>query len=260
MSSNRIERIAFATLCTSYEWGVSEFDCVHTAVRQFNRFIPKVVLLRHKLSDGYSDDVIPKIRQFPGGLDSKIVVLVEAGLSSVAEARQLNLGADCVLRDPVRIEILTAYIEKFLAVRVRRMTTADIEAHQAILIAEARLSLADRSLQHGRKCTRLTPKEAELAESLFHCRGTVVRYEALYSDVLGRKFGGDTSNMRVLLGKLIASFGRIGINLRDWIEVVPKTGYRLAASAPDTQPPAKLSAKRRRSASAACDAHKRRRS
>lgn len=227
VSSSRAERLAFVTLCASRNWPVADFESVHAAVRQFNRFLPPVVVMRHKLADGYSDDVIPRIRQLPGGLEAKVIVLVDATLASSAEARQLHLGADCVQRDPVRSEILAAYIEKFLASRARRTTTVNAEANRVINLAGARLSLSDRMLSRGRRYSRLTPKEAELAESLVHHRGAVIRYEALYSEVLGRNFAGDTSNMRVLLGKLTNSFRRIGVNLRQWIEVIPKSGYRL---------------------------------
>jgi DNA-binding response OmpR family regulator len=227
ISSNHRERLAFSTLCDSYQWPAIDFDSTRTAIRQFNRFLPKIIILRHRLADGYSDDVMVKIRQMPGGAEAKIVILVDASLSSSAEARQLKLGADCVLRDPIRVEILVAYIEKFLAERNRRQPETQPAENAVISIAGARLSPADRRLQRGSAVRRLSPKEVELLESLFHARGAVVRYEILYSDVIGRRFGGDTSNMRVLLGKLRASFRTVGVNLSRWIEVIPKTGYRL---------------------------------
>lgn len=227
VSSSRSERLALSALCTSRGWTASDFDSVHTSLRQFNRFIPKVILLRHKLADGYSDDIMPKVRLCPGGPETKIIVLVDVSLSSVAEARQLSLGADCVLRDPVRSEILTAYVEKFLASQAGRKISRRSEHRDVLIIAGACLCISDRSLRRSRQKTQVTPKEAELAESLCHSRGEVIRYESLYSDVLGRRFAGDTSNMRVLLGKLSTSFRRIGIDFRRWIEVIPKTGYRL---------------------------------
>jgi len=228
VSSNRPERVAFATLCDSYKWHALDLDSARLAIRQFNRFLPKVIILRHKLSDGYSDDVMPKIRLLPGGTGAKIIVLVDAAQTSSAEARQLRLGADCVQRDPIRSEILAAYIEKFLATHSRRFGDQSSSGSEVIKFAGARLSLDDRVLHGSNQHLRISPKEAELAESLFHARGTVIRYEVLYDDVLGRKFAGDTSNMRVLLGKLSTSFRHIGINLRHWIEVIPKTGYRLS--------------------------------
>ena len=42
----------------------------------------------------------------------------------------------------------------------------------------------------------------------------------------GRRFRGDTSNLRVLLGKLTASAVSLGISLQKWVEVIPKLGYR----------------------------------
>jgi DNA-binding winged helix-turn-helix (wHTH) protein len=69
-----------------------------------------------------------------------------------------------------------------------------------------------------------------LVELLAHSGGELLTYECLYSDILGRSFRGDTSNMRVLLGKLTASLQPIGIGVRRWVEVIPKTGYRYKAS------------------------------
>ena len=60
----------------------------------------------------------------------------------------------------------------------------------------------------------------------------MVSYETLYDKILHRSFGGDTSNMRVLLGSLAASAARIGLTVRSWVEVIPKSGYRYRADGP----------------------------
>jgi DNA-binding response OmpR family regulator len=65
-----------------------------------------------------------------------------------------------------------------------------------------------------------------LVELLVGSENRIVTYDSLYHEVLGRHFDGDTSNMRVLLGKLGASARRIGISVRRNIDVIAKTGYR----------------------------------
>ena len=87
----------------------------------------------------------------------------------------------------------------------------------------------DRTLRRGRRTLSLTPREAGLAEALAARPGEVVSYETLYGEILGRRFRGETSNLRVLLGKLAATCRRGGIALRGWVEVIPKAGYRYHA-------------------------------
>jgi hypothetical protein len=53
----------------------------------------------------------------------------------------------------------------------------------------------------------------------------------LYSEILGRRFAGETSNMRVLLGKLGKTTAKVGLDVRQWVEVIPKLGYRYRSGA-----------------------------
>ncbi len=80
----------------------------------------------------------------------------------------------------------------------------------------------ERTLRHRNKVAHLTPHEVDLIELLLHSEGGVLTYDTLYSDILDRRFRGDTSNMRVLLGKLMASARTVGLPLRNWVQVVPK--------------------------------------
>jgi DNA-binding response OmpR family regulator len=192
-----------------------------------HRTKPDTVLIRHKLSDGFSDDVISALKLVRSNTVVKIIVLLEAGTPSPTEVRQLALGADCVLRDPVRTDVLVAYIGKYVKTRrnSRRAGNGGEEA-TSVSFAGGRLHAAERTLRNRRRIAHLTPREVTLVELLAHSGGELLTYENLYSDILGRSFRGDTSNMRVLLGKLTASLQPIGIAVRRWVEVVPKTGYR----------------------------------
>ena len=155
-----------------------------------------------------------------------IIVIMSAGISAESEARQLNLGADCVLRDPVRSEVLLAYLEKYQSQRQAKDSLGTHRPKDLIQFAGATLHISDRRFRRGKKSITLTPREVELVEFLHSYRGEVTSYDALYEGILGRRFGGDTGNMRVLLNKLAASCRCIGITLREWVEVIPKSGYR----------------------------------
>lgn len=220
------ERAAFARLCESHNMPALECDTVRAFARALRRNRTRVVLTRQKLSDGYSDDVIALLTAARLQPAAKVIVLAAAGSSSAAEARQIALGADCVLRDPVRTDVLLAYLVKYDRTIGRVPGRAKSRSAKKISFAGAVLQPAERVLRCGQQTAQLTPREVELIELLLHSRGEIVTYDALYSEILGRPFRGDTSNMRVLLGKLGISAARVGIILRQWIEVIPKTGYR----------------------------------
>ena len=227
------ERLALAALCESQGWSSIECDSVRAFVRTIHRAAPTIALVRHKLDDGYSDDVIASLAALHLLLSTKVIVLVGAGTPSSTEVRQLTLGADCVLRDPVRTDVLTAYIAKYIgASRPLRADTARAPT-KTVRFCGTILCAVERTLCHGDQTVLLTPKEVALVELLAHSRGDVVTYDTLYGEILGRRFRGDTSNMRVLLGKLGASTRSVGVALRRWVDVIPKTGYRYKCPAPD---------------------------
>ncbi|MEO6568457.1 MAG: winged helix-turn-helix domain-containing protein [Opitutaceae bacterium] len=185
-------------------------------------------MARQRLVDGYSDEIIWALNAAGLTGATKLVVLLPAGSPSALEARQLALGADLVQRDPVRTEVLVEYLQKLLT------ATKRIHGHrpssQPLLtpfgFAGARLDPVDRQLTRGDLTSRLAPREVELAELLAQAVDQVVTYEILFNEILGRRFRGDTSNLRVLLGKLGASARRVGIQLPLWVQVIPKLGYR----------------------------------
>jgi len=185
----------------------------------------RVVLTRHKLSDGYSDDVLGALKA-TSLLDTRVLILMDASTHSAQEARQVSLGADCVQRDPVRTDVLVAYLNKYRSVATMRPRNRSKKTNSSFEFARANVIPATRTVQYAEKLASLTPREFELLERLDEFRGEIVTYEMLYSEIIGRRFRGDTSNMRVLLAKLDASFRSIGLNLRDSIEVIPKSGYR----------------------------------
>ena len=181
------------------------------------------MLVRYQLQDGCSDDVISALAGLKRAPPPKIIVLLSAGVSSAIEARQLMLGADCVQRDPIRCDVLVAYLEKYI-----KSAQAMPPSHSAgvLRFSAATLHPLTRTLQHDDRSVVLTPREALLLELLVGAESEVVSYETLYNEILGRRFRGDTSNMRVLLAKLGLSARRVGLTLRSCVDVIPKTGYR----------------------------------
>ena len=221
------ERVALAALCESRGWVTTECDSLRALKHLLLRVRPRIVLTRRRLSDGYSDDVLAALASAGQLTTVKVVVLISASTLPAEEARQVALGADCVQRDPVRTDVLLEYLAKYqrLAPRLRR------EAPRAVVpkpcqFAGARVDPIARRITCGRKSVHLTPHEVALAELLAESRGGLVAYETLFSEILGRRFRGDTSSMRVLLGKLAVSARGVGVVLRESVEVIPKLGYR----------------------------------
>lgn len=224
VSSVARERLALVALCDE-QWPVTECDSVRTFNRLLGRTQPKVVLTRHKLADGYSDEILALLGRAGFSPGAKVIVLCAAGAPPSLEARQITLGADTVMRDPVRMEVLLAYLKKYYQSASAPPPADRSASARTIAFAGALLKPRERLFVRAGKSVVLTPRENALVEALAGSAGEAVSYDTLYSEVLGRRFNGDTSNMRVLLGKLTASAATIGIRMRDWIEVIPKAGY-----------------------------------
>ncbi|MFM9081531.1 MAG: response regulator transcription factor [Opitutaceae bacterium] len=228
VSSSSRERSALIALGESAGWVATGADSLREARRILRRQEVRVLVTRHTLADGYADHLARERATADRGRPSRLIVLAGPGLPAAEEARQVTLGADCVLRDPVRSEVLLAYL-------ARHLRREEADRHPAarpatrLGFAGGDLSPDDRTLRLGKRVRTLTPREAGLAEALATRPGEVATYDTLYAEVLGRRFRGDTSNLRVLLGKLAASCAAIGGDLRAWVEVIPKSGYRLHA-------------------------------
>ena len=222
VSSSPNECIALAAICDQQGWPVVECHSVRGALRLINNGAVRVMLLRYQLSDGYSDDIITAAAHANPESPIRTIVLLPAGIQTSIESRQITLGADCVQRDPVRCEVLLAYCEKYL----RRAAKPDhATAGKQIEFLGANLNPVNRMLQHGERAVVLTPREVMLVELLVGSTAQVVSYDKLYNEIIGRRFSGDTSNMRVLLAKLSTSVQQVGLTLRHSVSVISKTGY-----------------------------------
>jgi DNA-binding response OmpR family regulator len=158
----------------------------------------------------------------------RVIVLMACTSSIQHEARQVNLGADCVLRDPLRIEVLFEYLARYrtrtaLPAKTVRPASPDFE------FAGVHVAPHELLLTKAKRQIRTTPRVVELLTLLHRQTDRVAPYALIYSEVFGRRFTGDTSNCRVLVAKTAAAFQRLGVNLRSSIDVVPKSGYRYRA-------------------------------
>ena len=235
VSSSAPDRAALVALCESRGWVAVACNSIRSVTRLLQRSPPRSIVMRHSCSDGFSDQVFAHLGAAQAGRATRCIVLVAASTPPAGEARQINLGADCVLRDPIRTDLLLAYLAKYQRDSQPASTRSRSGPGAALPFAGGALHRGDRKLRKGGKTAPLTPREIELIELLVGTAGTVVSYETLYSEILNRPFRGDTSNMRVLLGKLTTSAATIGLAVRSWVEVIPKTGYRYRAPPPATR-------------------------
>jgi len=217
------EAAALLSLAEGRGWPV----CSCTSVLQFRKLLrnmpPAVVLTRDRLVDGYSDDIFTLLSQSDPRPDPRVIVLAPADFTQKQEARQLSLGADCVLRDPLRPEVLMQYLAKFLRpASTRKPQPVPLEQFN---LAGALVCPDKLTFCLGGKSVHVSPREIELARILAESPGKTVTYAFLYSELFGRAFSGDSANLRVLLGKLAATCRKLGINLRETIRVTQKTGY-----------------------------------
>ena len=228
VSSSAAERLALAALCTGRGWPAVECASLRAVRRLLRTARPRVAIVRRELADGYADAVIAALSSSGAQPAAKIIVLLERGGASNHESRQLALGADNVLRDPVRADVLAEYVEKYLS-HVRRASGPELRTtvgQRSFRFAGATIFPAERELRLGRACVRITPREVQLAEQLADSPGEVITYATLFDDILGSRFRGDTGTMRVLLARLDASFHSAGLGLRHHVKVIPKAGYR----------------------------------
>lgn len=220
------ERAALLSLFESRGWATIDCDSLRSSIRSLRRHLPRVVVTRHRLGDGFSDDILVALTAKDAAFSTRSIVLLDADAPTALEVRRLALGADCVLRYPVRSEVLAAYVTKFYGPKVVRLNSPKPEVDDNVTFCGAVFLPLERKLQVADARTLLTPREVTLIEILIESPGALVTYERLYSEVLGRKFRGDTSNMRVLLGKLGNSCRVLGIQLRGYVRVFPKAGYQ----------------------------------
>jgi DNA-binding response OmpR family regulator len=227
VSPHAEERAHLAALCASRQLNSAVCASLLELKELLRRIRPRVILTRHHLGVGHAEDVIAALNHAGPPAPTHIVVLLDADVPAPIEARHIAVGADLVQRDPIQPEVLVEYLEKYhhASRRFRLSSHRGAPLPKPVPFAGGLMYFNEHRLQFGAQTIRLSPREVTLIELLLQARGAMVTYDTLYSEILSRRFYGDTSNLRVLLGKLVRSAHRIGLPLRPWIEVIPKTGY-----------------------------------
>ncbi|MEJ1973294.1 MAG: hypothetical protein WDM96_12775 [Lacunisphaera sp.] len=224
VSSSSREAALLTALCDHRAW--ASHCC--TSIREFapllERVQPRAVVVRQRLLDGYSDDILSCIKRDAVPLRPRVIVLMAAGSPAKAEARQIALGADCVLHDPVRMEVFLEYLAKY-RISTNEPLTSPSGHVTSFSVAGVEVFPHEHRITRGKKSLHIAPQEVALLRILARTPNEVVPYPVLYGDLFNRRFGGDTTNCRVLLGKVSASFKRLGVDLRAFIQVIPKSGY-----------------------------------
>lgn len=228
VSTNARERAALESLIQSRGLPTVECDSLRAFRRLLHETPVKVVVTRHRLGEAFSDDVMAALVSSGQFADTQMIVLLEAGSSSAQEARQVSIGASTVLRDPIRTDVLLAYLDKYWSESASGRLAAlhSMSPHGSFEFAGARVFPIERKITRGAASIRVTPRELALIKFLFEGRGQVVTYQTLYTEMLGRRFRGDNGTLRVLLARLVESFQTLRVPLRRHIEVIAKTGYR----------------------------------
>lgn len=220
VSSSIRERALLTALCDQYDWPAHPCASFLEFSALTERTRPHTVLTRHRLSDGYSDDILALQRRGAG--NARIIVLAPADYSASDEARQVELGADCILRDPVRTEVLMAFLKRFHEADSASPASSPSARYE---FAGAEIYPNERRLTRGVRSIQVTPQEIALIRLLRHSEKKVLTYTVIYDELFSRRFEGDTANARVLFGRTARSFAEVGIILREHVEVIAKSGY-----------------------------------
>ncbi len=223
LSDSLREATLLGNLCEHRSWLFGTGKSVEDYARSLEAAPPHTIITRHKLAEGYSDDLFARVAQ-QSSHAPKIIVLMPANCTVAEEARQLRLGADCVLRDPLRLEVLLAYLEKFETRPSSRIAPTPAKP-VTIRFAGAEIRMLEHEISRGARTVQTTPRVIELLRLLARTPGKVVPYPLIYSEVFGRRFTGETANARVLLARTVADFRKLGVDLRKEIAVIPKSGY-----------------------------------
>jgi DNA-binding response OmpR family regulator len=217
------EASLLATLCDQRSWPCQTCCTLSGFSKLAEKISPRVVVIRQRLGDGYSDDAFAWLKSTGRLPRTRIMVLVPADCSIRQEARQVALGADCVLRDPLRLDVFLEYLTKY---RAKKDPTATVQPLQdGYKFAGIQVHPHEHHLVHAGKTVQVAPQVMALLRLLYDATDQVLPYPVLYSELFNQKFTGDTANCRVLLAKAAASFSHLKIDLRAHIKVIPKSGY-----------------------------------
>lgn len=212
-----------AALCDQRAWPSVTSGTVSGFTKLAELASPRVVVTRQRLGDGYADDIFAWLKDSERLSNIRVMVLVPADCSIRQEARQVAMGADCVLRDPLRMEVLFEYLARYRAKKNPPDATA--RAQSVYEFAGVEVTPHKYLLVRSGHTVQTAPQVVALLRLLYSSPGKVIPYPVLYCELFNQKFAGDTANCRVLLAKAALSFHQLNVDLRAFIKVIPKSGY-----------------------------------
>lgn len=220
ISSQSREAEAIAALCSQRNWRTQICKTVSEFTRLSTKAAPRVVITRHQLDNGYSDDVLSHLAATTAPYSTRTLVLAPADYAPQAESRQISLGADQVFRDPVRIEVLLELVGRYrlLPVPTSAPPTDFQFAGARVFPEEYRITCKGREVITTRKIMAFV-------QLLHRSAGRVTPYATVYDELYNRSFSGETSNCRMLWARVLSDFAQIHLDLRSHVTVIAKSGY-----------------------------------
>ena len=145
---------------------------------------PDLILLDIMLPEMSGLEIIKKLKENVATQNIPVIFLTAKG-SEVDKVTGLELGAEDYITKPFGVLELLARIKTAL----RRTVNTQKVAH----FKDLTINFSSREVKRGEEPVRLTYKEFELLDYLFHNSGTVISREKLLETVWGFDFDGDTT-------------------------------------------------------------------
>lgn len=221
----------FATLCDQKGWPCYACTSLTDFLKTIEKLTPRTIITRYRLEDGYSDEVLSLISASARFATTRVMVLLPANAPTLQEIRQVDLGADCVMRDPLRLEVLLAHVGRNRGRANGSAATAFVPEH-TFEIAGVTVHANQFLLAKGGRSVEVAPQVVALLRLLARSIDKVLPYPFIYSELFNRRFTGDTSNARVLLAKAATNMDQLGVDFRTHIKVIAKSGYLYQHQAP----------------------------
>jgi DNA-binding response OmpR family regulator len=230
ISSSGREAAMFAALCDQKSWPCHACTSIAEFTKIIEKLTPRTVITRYRLEDGHSDEILSLLSSNGQFATTRVIVLLPANVTTQQEVRQVGLGADCLMRDPLRMEVLLAHVERNRE-RLGRTPTSTSIPETIFEIAGVMVHTNKHILERSGRTFEVAPQVVAFLRLLARSAENVLTYPVIYNELFNRRFTGDTANARVLLAKAANSFALLDVNLRAHVSVIAKSGYLYRSAA-----------------------------
>ena len=139
-------------------------------------------------------EVIAAIR----GWSQAPIIVVSGRTGSFDKVEALDAGADDYVTKPFAIDELLARIRA----QTRRVTSMEPGASPIVVLGDATIDLAARTVMRGGEAIRLTPTEWQVLELLMRHPGKLVTRQMLLTEIWGSEHIQDTGYLRLYISQL----------------------------------------------------------